>query len=176
VSVTYFSVTALLIPANLLMKKISAKVYFPMIMILWGVIVMSIAGVKSAAGLLTARFFLGVPEAGVVPATIMYFTFWYKPSERAIRIGIFHSANSLALAVSGFAAIGINRVSSLLSDLCCRLTHVGVHLQLNGKHGLKSWQWVFIIEGILPIAMAAPVFWLLLTFPETSTALTERGM
>ena len=102
--------------------------YFPIIMVLWGVIVMSIAGVKSAAGLLTARFFLGVPEAGVVPATIMYFSFWYKPSERAIRIGIFHSANSLALAVSGFAAIGINHVSTLPSDLCCGLAHNGMHL------------------------------------------------
>lgn len=72
---------------------------------------MSLAGVTSKAGILTGRFFLGVPEAGVVPCSVMYFSFWYKPTERAIRLGIFHSANSLALACSGFAAIGINHVS-----------------------------------------------------------------
>ncbi|RFU26180.1 hypothetical protein B7463_g10159, partial [Scytalidium lignicola] len=154
VSITYFSVTALLMPANILMKKISAKVYFPLIMVLWGIVVMSLAGVKSKAGLLAGRFMLGVPEAGVVPCCVMYFSFWYKPTERAIRLGIFHSANSLALACSGFAAIGINH--------------------LNDVRGLKSWQWVFIIEGLLPIVMAAPIFFLLLTFPETTTALTER--
>jgi MFS family permease len=68
-------------------------------MVLWGAIVMSIAGVKSASGLLAARFFLGIPESGVVTSCVLYFSFWYKPSERAFRIGVFHSANSLATAV-----------------------------------------------------------------------------
>lgn len=64
------------------MKKYSAKYYFPIIMILWGAMVMAIAGVKNAAGLLSLRFLLGIPEAGVVPSCIMYFAMWYKPSER----------------------------------------------------------------------------------------------
>lgn len=95
------------------MKKISAKLYFPLIMVLWGVIVMSLAAVKSKSGLFVARFMLGIPEAGVVPCCVMYFSFWYKPTERAVRLGVFHSANALALAVSGFAAIGINNVSNI---------------------------------------------------------------
>jgi MFS family permease len=72
VSITYFAVTAGLMPANIIMKKVSAKVFFPIVMVLWGIIVMSIAAVKGAPGLLTARFFLGIPEAGVVPACVMY--------------------------------------------------------------------------------------------------------
>jgi hypothetical protein len=60
----------------------------------------------------------------------------------------------LASAVSGFLAIGLNH--------------------LNGHAGLKAWQYVFIVEGALPIALAAPVYFLLLTFPETSTALSDR--
>jgi MFS family permease len=154
VSITYFAVTAGLLPSNILMKKISAKYFFPIVMVTWGIIVMCIAAVKNAPGLLTARFFLGIPEAGVVPACVMYFSMWYKPSERALRIAIFHSANSLAQAVSAFIAGGL------------------AHLQ--GSHGLNAWQWVFIIEGALPIAMSIPLFFLLLTFPETSTALSER--
>jgi MFS family permease len=74
VSISYFSVTAFLIPSNLLMKKISAKHFFPLVMILWGIIVMSIASVKNASGLLAARFFLGVPESGVVPCCVLYFS------------------------------------------------------------------------------------------------------
>lgn len=66
VSVTYFMVTVLLIPSNLLMKKISGKRYFPLIMCGFGTIVCCIAATKNAAGLLAARFFLGIPESGVV--------------------------------------------------------------------------------------------------------------
>ena len=47
--------------------------------------------------------------------------------------------------------------------------------QINGAAGLESWRWLFIIEGLMPIAMSIPVYFLLLTFPEDSEALTERG-
>lgn len=154
VSITYFMVTVLLIPSNLLMKRFSGKYYFPTVMILWGAIVMTIAAVKNYGGLLAARFFLGIPESGVVPASIMYFSFWYKPTERAWRIGVFHAANSLASAVGGFLAVGIDN--------------------LNGAGGLESWRWLFIIEGAMPIVMAPVIYFLLLTFPEDSTALSER--
>ncbi|KAJ5558581.1 hypothetical protein N7535_008797 [Penicillium sp. DV-2018c] len=154
VSISYFTVTALLIPSTLLFKKYSAKVYFPTIMILWGAVAMAIAGVKSAAGLLVARFFLGVPESGVVPCCVLYFSFWYRPRERAWRLAVFHAFNALAGAVSAFLAAAIDH--------------------LNNRGGLKSWQWVFIVEGAIPVALAFPVYFLLLTFPETSKALSER--
>lgn len=58
-----------------------------------------------------------------------------------------------------------------------RLTCLDFSLQsqLDGRAGLESWRWLFIIEGLLPIVMALPVYFLLLTFPETSTALSDRG-
>ncbi|KAL9088345.1 MAG: hypothetical protein Q9165_006270 [Trypethelium subeluteriae] len=154
VSVAYFAATALLIPSNLLMKKISARWYFPLAMLSWGCIVMSFAGVKGFGGLLAGRFALGIPESGVGPCSILYLSFWYKPSERAFRIGVLHSAGSLATAVSGFLALALNN--------------------LNEKGGLKAWQWVFLIEGSLPILLA-PLLWLcLLTYPEDTKALTDR--
>ncbi|KFZ24828.1 hypothetical protein V502_00686 [Pseudogymnoascus sp. VKM F-4520 (FW-2644)] len=156
VSIAYFTVTAMLIPATLLLKKLSAKIFFPICMVLWGTIVMSMSACTNSAGLYAARFFLGVPESGVVTSGIMFFSFWYKPSERAIRIGIFYSSNSIAQAISGFLAVGINH--------------------LNGSGGLKSWQWVFIIEGAMSIFCAIPIYFILLTFPEDSTALSDRGL
>ena len=116
-------VTALLLPSNLVMKKFSGKRYFPIIMCLFGTIVACISTVQNAAGLLAARFFLGVPESGVVPACIMYFSFWYKPSERAWRIGVFHAANSLASGVGGFLDIGVSKVRRLRDDGCTALAN-----------------------------------------------------
>jgi MFS family permease len=121
VSITYFAVTAGLLPANIAMKKYSAKLFLPVIMILWGAVVLAIAGVNNATGLLAARFFLGIPEAAVVPSCIMYFGMWYKPSERAFRIAIFHAWNCVASAVSSFLASGIGK--------------------MEGVGGLHAWQW-----------------------------------
>lgn len=135
-------------------KATSAKVYLPIAAFLWGTIVMCIAATKNSAGLFASRFFLGIPESGVTPACLYYFTFWYKPSERAWRIGVFHSANALASGVSGFLAVGIDH--------------------LNRKGGLDSWQWVFIIEGAMSVVLAPAIWWLLLTFPESSKSLNER--
>ncbi|KAK4552275.1 hypothetical protein LTR86_010445 [Recurvomyces mirabilis] len=154
VSITYFAVTIGLLPSNILMKKYGAKKFLPTIMILWGIVVLAIAAVKNAAGLLAARFMLGVPEAAVVPCCIMYFSFWYKPSERAFRIAIFHAFNCVASAVSSFLASGIGK--------------------MEGIGGLHAWQWVFLIEGALPILCAIPTYFALLTFPEDSPSLNER--
>lgn len=57
--------------------------------------------------------------------------------------------------MGGFLAIGVDR--------------------LKGAAGLESWRWLFIIEGAMAIVVAIPVYFLLLTFPETSTALSDRG-
>ncbi|KAF2169301.1 hypothetical protein M409DRAFT_36234, partial [Zasmidium cellare ATCC 36951] len=154
VSITFFAVTVLLVPSNLLMKRVSGKYFFPVAILLLGVIVASMSAVKSYGGILAARFFLGVPEAAIPSACIMYFAFWYKPSERALRVGIFEASNALATAVGGFISIGVD--------------------SLNGKGGMDSWRWLFLIEGLIAIGIAFPIAWLLLTYPETSKALTER--
>lgn len=83
---------------------------------------MCIAACHNAAGLFVTRFFLGFPESGVVPASILYFSFWYKPVERAWRIGVFHSSNALASGVSGFLAVGIDRVSRVYELIKVSLT------------------------------------------------------
>lgn len=49
-----------------------------------------------------------------------------------------------------------------------------IRQKLNGKCGLDSWQWIFLIEGAFTVALAPIIYLLLLTFPETSTALTDR--
>ena len=113
VSITYLMVTVLLLPSNLLKKKVSHKRSFPCIMVAFGTVIMCVTAVKNAAALLPARFFLGVPESGVVPYSIMYFSSRYKPSERAWRIGIFHAANSLASGVGSFLAIGVDRLKGV---------------------------------------------------------------
>lgn len=86
----------MLVPSNILLKKYGAKRLLPILMITcksnllvllafiitcsWvvltfnegGMIVMAIAASKNAAGLIVARFFLGVPESGVGKRTTIF--------------------------------------------------------------------------------------------------------
>ncbi|KAF2179432.1 hypothetical protein K469DRAFT_694122 [Zopfia rhizophila CBS 207.26] len=45
--------------------------------------------------------------------------------------------------------------------------------RLNGKGGLDSWQWVFIIETAMTLVMVIPAYLLPITSPETSKALNQ---
>ena len=76
------------------------------------------------SGLMAARFFLGVCEAGFFPGAIYYISTWYKRSETNSRIAILAVGPSFAGSFSGLLAYGIVR--------------------LDGKSNLKGWQWVCI--------------------------------
>jgi MFS family permease len=68
----------------------------PLIAILWGITMTLMGIVNSYKGLLAARFFLGVPEAGIFPAAAFYITIWYTRHEAMYRTALFYATASLA--------------------------------------------------------------------------------
>lgn len=52
--------------------------------------------VHNYPGLLAARFMLGVPEAGIFPASAYYITIWYTRHEAMYRTALFYATASLA--------------------------------------------------------------------------------
>jgi MFS family permease len=67
----------------------------------FGVFCTAIGGTQNVATLSALRFFLGAAEAGVFPGMIYYFSFWYKPEERATRIAAFLCSATLSGAFGG---------------------------------------------------------------------------
>ena len=45
---------------------------------------------------------------------------------------------------------------------------------MDGTKGLRAWRWLFIIEGVVTIAIALVAFFILPNFPRTTTWLTEE--
>jgi MFS family permease len=76
------------------------------------------------------RFIFGAAEAGFVPGIILYLTYWFTADKRARWVGVFLSGAYLALIIGG-------PISGLILDT------------LDGYMGLRGWQWLFIIEGVL---------------------------
>jgi MFS family permease len=69
--------------------------------------------VSSYRGLLAARFFLGVAEAGFFPAATYLLTIWYKRYEYQRRFAIFFSMASMAGAFSGLLAFAIEKMDGI---------------------------------------------------------------
>jgi hypothetical protein len=46
----------------------------------------------------------------------------------------------------------------------------GVYKGMNGLHGLPGWKWLFIMDGVISLAVACAGFWLIPDLPENSRA------
>lgn len=108
--------------------------------------------VHNYGGLITARFFLGLTEAGLFPGVQFYLSCWYKRSEFGIRSAVFFSAAALAGSFGGLLAAAI--------------------AQMDGIGGKPGWAWIFILEGLATILVGIASFWMVHDFPDEAKFLT----
>ncbi|HEY1578446.1 MAG TPA: MFS transporter [Terracidiphilus sp.] len=120
------------IPSNLLLLRFGPRRWLARIMLTWGLLAAAMMFVHTPAQFYTARFLLGMSEAGFFPGILYYLTLWFPANMRARAISRFYIALPLSSVVMGSLA--------------------GTLLGLDGKLGLAGWQWLFLIEG-LPAAL-----------------------
>ncbi|MDQ0850419.1 MFS family permease [Arthrobacter sp. B3I9] len=129
------------LPSNVMMEKYGAKVWLARIMVSWGIVSFLMAFVQNETMFYVLRFLLGAAEAGFFPAVIFYFARWVPAGHRGKATAIFIAGSSVAAAISGPVA------GSLLS--------------LHDVLGLRGWQWLFGVEGVLSVVVGIVVFFLL---------------
>lgn len=135
-------------PANLVLAKVGARVWFTRIMATWGLITIGLGFTSSPAMFYVLRFLLGAAEAGFFPGVLYVLTLWYPQAHRGRMIGAFMIASAVANAVG--ALIG------------------GALLDMDGLLGLEGWQWVFIATGVPAVLLAPYVLWRLPNGPESA--------
>ncbi len=126
------------VPSNLILQKVGARRWITRIMFTWGIISMCMALVKGPTSFYALRVLLGVAEAGLFPGVLFYLNSWFGARQNARATGYFLFGVCLANAIGG--PLG------------------GAILTLNGWHGLKGWQWLFILEGA-PAVLFSYVIW-----------------
>jgi MFS family permease len=109
--------------------------------------------VQNYHGLLVTRIMLGLTESGFFPAATYLLTTWYCRFEVQTRLSVFFSAASMAGAFSGLLAFAIQN--------------------MDGVGGLGGWRWIFILEGIVTVAVGVTLPWTLPDSPETASFLTQ---
>lgn len=142
------------VPSNIVLKLIRPSLWISVLLFSWGIVMTLMGIVKNHQGLYAARFFLGFAEAGFFPASTFLLTIWYKRYEVQRRMAVFYAAATLAGAFSGLLAFAIQHMA--------------------GKANLNGWNWIFILEGIVPVLMSFVVWKILPDSPETARFLTNE--
>jgi len=121
------------IPGGILAERWSAKKFIGIMILIWGAMAILEGFVQNFTQLLVVRFFLGVAEGGVWPATLVLLSHWFPSGERARAYGFW----MVNLALSSI-------ITQPLSGAIVAST---------------SWRGLFIVEGILPFLIATPLWW-----------------
>ncbi|KAH6619397.1 major facilitator superfamily domain-containing protein [Chaetomium sp. MPI-SDFR-AT-0129] len=138
---------------NILLKKLRPSIFLPIIMVLWGASMLGMGFVKNWSGLMAARWFLGLAEAGLFPGVNYYLSCWYKRSEFGVRAAIFFSAAAISGSFGGLLAAAIEN--------------------MDGIAGIAGWAWIFILEGLLTILVGIASFWMVYDFPDQASFLSD---
>lgn len=140
------------VPSNLMTKRFGAKIWLPIIMVLWG-LAMALSGtVENFAGLLALRMLLGAFEAGLFPSVVTLLSFLYPSEHMQVRIGIFFTASTIAGSFGGLLAYAVSHIKT-------------------GSY--SGWRWIFIIEGLLTMVTGAVSYFFLVSTLDTANFLTE---
>ncbi|KAK2050111.1 major facilitator superfamily transporter [Colletotrichum somersetense] len=154
-SLTIFFISyAVFEPAtNALLKRLTPRIFFTGIIVCWGIIMTLMGLCHNFSGLLAARWFLGIAEAGLFPGVNYYLSCWYKGSEIGVRSAVFFSAAALAGSFGGLLAAAI--------------------ANMHGIGGRPGWAWIFIIEGMATVFVGFFCWWMVFDWPENARFLTE---
>jgi MFS family permease len=140
------------IPSNLILHRIGARIWMCRIMVTWGIASIATMFGRGPVSFYVVRLTLGFAEAGFFPGVILYLTYWFPNRVRSEILGQFYFGAPLAFIFGG-------PLSGLL-------------LALHGDAGLLGWQWMFLVEGLLAVAVGIWAFWYLTDRPSDAPWLT----
>ena len=126
------------IPSNLILVRVGARRWIARIMITWGFASAAMMFARSEAIFYTLRILLGALEAGFVPGVIYLFTQWVPAKQRASFHSLFFASSAIAGIIGGPLSGGILKYMDTVA-------------------GLSGWQWLFLIEGLLPVVLGLVV-------------------
>lgn len=125
---------------------------------IWGGISAATAAAKSYSQLLGIRAVLGAVEAVFFPGAVYFLSAWYTKRELGKRLAGLYIAQQVGNAFGGLFAAAV--------------------FQLDGAHGIRGWQWLFIIEGCATVGVGAICACLMPEYPHNSRMLSpfERDL
>ena len=135
------------IPSNLILHRVGAKKWIGTLMFMWGLVSAALGLTQGPHSFYALRFLLGATEAGFVPGSVYFMTFWYPARHRSTPLAYFFSCALLAGVVMG-------PLSAWLMEIT------------NGMLGASGWRWMLAFEGIPASIMGVVTSFVLLDSPK----------
>jgi ACS family tartrate transporter-like MFS transporter len=135
------------IPGALIVERWSARKWIARILITWGLVTLLVSVIHTPGQFYSARFLLGLAEAGFFPGIVVYLTHWFRQEDRARAGAWFMTAIPVA-----------NVLGSPLAGWL-----LGVHW-----FGISGWRWLFILEGIPAVLLGILTLVFLTDWPHNA--------
>ncbi|KAL1900572.1 hypothetical protein Sste5346_002295 [Sporothrix stenoceras] len=152
-SIYYLGYLVFSYPASYLIVRLPVGKLIGGACVAWGSVLLCTTGTTNAAGLLVARFFLGVTEAAIAPGLTVLVSMWYTRSEQPLRHGVWFMGNVIAGFFASLLAYGISFVKSPV---------------------LQPWQVLFLLFGGVTVVWGLGLLYLLPDHPATARFLTPQ--
>lgn len=174
ISILLVGYVSMQIPSNMILNKLTRPSWYLCgCVCVWGVISALTALSNNATGAILCRFFLGCVEASFFPGSIYFLSRWYTSKEMQLRVTILNLGN---LAYVQRRAVIVPQ--ALLTENRAQgfggLVAAGILGDMDYKGGVRAWQWLFIIEGAITVAIGLSAIFILPDYPGTTSWLSER--
>ncbi|MFI7636061.1 MFS transporter [Nonomuraea sp. NPDC049400] len=150
----FVSYIALEVPSNQIVTRVGARMWLARIMITWGVLTAAMTFVTEEWHFHLIRFLIGAAEAGFFPGVLYYLTLWFPTALRG--------------RILSYFILGLPIASMIGNPFGGWIMSAFHHTA-----GLSGWQWLFIVEGALPVALGIVYLARLPDAPATAPWLTD---
>jgi len=147
-SAFFWAYTLLQAPAGWVVDRFGLKWPYAVGLILWSVVSAAAALAGSLSGLIAVRILLGIGEAIVTPASILYIRKNFAEHERGLPIGIFMSGTKYGPAIGA---------------------PIATYLVL-----AFGWRWMFVLNGALGLVWLVP--WLLFVRDDSKSSRMQENL
>lgn len=150
VSIFIFTIASIAfqLPSTIAVRTFGPRIWFSFITFCFGLITLCTAFVQTWRQMIALRILLGVAMSGVYPGLTYLISTWYTRKEQQLRFALMQSGEVIVLATGGIVNFGLN--------------------QLDGRGGIKGWQWMFIVQGAIAAFMGVVTYWWMVDFPENA--------
>ncbi|TNY19420.1 putative MFS transporter [Rhodotorula diobovata] len=156
--VFYISYTVFELPLQLVTKKFGPGKTLPIFTLLFGLFSLVMGFVRNYGQAIGVRFLLGIAEGAIFPGLAFYLSRFYRKDELGFRLSCYIVCAPGAGAVGGLLASGLLKIDSI------------------GPY--RSWRCIFIVEGLITMAIGLVAWFVLPDRPDTCKWLSadERAL
>ncbi|KAL9101140.1 MAG: hypothetical protein Q9163_003565 [Psora crenata] len=136
------------LPATLAVRFLGPRIFFSTATIGFGVITICTAFIRTWKEMMFMRVLLGICMSGIYPGLAVLISAWYRREELQLRFAFLQVGEVIVLATGGIVNFALAR--------------------LGRQGGLKAWQWMYVVQGLITCAVGIATYWWIVDFPENA--------